>query len=772
MINIDKHQALYSYFGYSSFNEGQEQIIDALLGGRDALCVMPTGAGKSLCYQLPAVMQQGTALVISPLIALMKDQVDQLTRSGIKAAYINSSLTPAQCHTVISRARTGEYKILYAAPERLDVPEFVALAQDMDISLVAVDEAHCVSQWGQDFRPSYLRIADFISTLERSGRRPPVCALTATATKRVRGDIIDLLKLRNAAEVLTSFDRPNLCFEVRHPSNKRKELAEILRSLSGLSGIIYCLTTKTVEQLCEYLNKLGISAVPYHGKLPTAQKTQSQNDFIYDRCNVIVATNAFGMGINKSNVSYVIHYNMPRDLESYYQEAGRAGRDGEPARCILLYGTNDIATNRFLMEHTGEDNENMSPEQVEEKQRADEIRLNRMISYCNTGGCLRSFILNYFGEHTNGDCGNCSNCADLASGELRSVETDITTDAQKIISCVVRMARRELRFGKGTIIETLKGEQTEKTEKFHLNELKTFGAMKDSDKAWISELIDHLTREGYLRLESASRTSHATFTVQGPRAMEAVAPDARLTYARLMRKSSGTKKQKENIPVTALPPVMQELFEQLRTLRMTIATDEGVPPYVIFSNSTLREMCVRVPMNDDELSSVSGIGETKLERYGDRFLSVITRFATLNGEKLDEAKKSLPQEAQEEEYVPARAAKTKETRELFSLTDGQRAAIVIEQEKAGVNDIARAMNEQIDRERMKGVTGQAINQWLIEEGLLELVERGGIKQKRPTEQGRQLGITEELHTLQATGQRFMVNMFNERAQRYVVENFR
>ena len=407
MLSIDKYEALKQYFGHSEFRFGQEDLVDALLAGRDVLGVMPTGAGKSVCYQLPALLLPGITLVLSPLISLMKDQVASLTQAGIPAAFINSTLSPEQYREVFRRARRGAYKLIYAAPERLETPDFLRFAQEVEISLLAVDEAHCVSQWGQDFRPSYLKIADFLQQLPY---RPPVGAFTATATRQVKEDIQQLLLLRDPLCLTTGFDRPNLFFEVVRTRDKEGWLEHFLDSRPGQSGIVYCATRKAVEAVCAALTACGVPAARYHAGLPEEERRRSQEDFEFDRVRVMVATNAFGMGIDKSNVSFVVHYNMPKDVESYYQEAGRAGRDGSPAHCALLFSAQDVRTARFLIDHTA-DNEELPEEEREQLRLRDLNRLDRMTSYCKTTGCLRAFLLRYFGQEAPESCGACGNCS-------------------------------------------------------------------------------------------------------------------------------------------------------------------------------------------------------------------------------------------------------------------------------------------------------------------------------------------------------------------------
>lgn len=765
---MDKYEALYKYFGYSEFKEGQETAIDTLLGGGDVLCVMPTGGGKSLCYQLPAVMLEGIALVVSPLISLMKDQVDQLAASGIKAAFINSTLTPRQQSLAIERMIQGAYRIVYIAPERLDIPYFVETAKQLDISLVAVDEAHCVSQWGQDFRPSYLKIAGFLEALGEAGKRPAVCALTATATERVRRDITEMIGLRSPAKVVTSFDRPNLRFEVRQPLKRDIELRRLLGELNGLSGIIYCATRKNVDNISSALKSAGFSALPYHAGMSTEERTRNQNEFIYDRCDIIVATNAFGMGINKSNVSFVIHYNMPKDLESYYQEAGRAGRDGRPARCVLLYNKQDIELNRFFIYHTDGDADNIDQEMIAKKRLADEARLHKMIDYCETQTCLRAYILNYFGEGAPESCHNCSRCADIDNGIVTVERRDVTTEAQQIISCVIRIKRMGKSFGKTMIADVLHGETSDRITYFGLNKLSTYGIMKGSSKNDIKDIIDLLVRRGLLAVEEIDANAPRPVQVitGGAGAMDFLRSGEKLYYTSARR--TGKKAEETAFNISALPEPLSGLYEQLRTLRTTIAVEAGVPPYIVMSNATLYEMCRYLPQTEWEMMRVPGIGENKYKLYGERFLAVTARALRQDGDRLREARKQLavPDTASQSPKKYSKSGKM-----AFYLDKNQRGRVKISDTPVGVNDIARAMNELIDKQTMTCVTGKNINEWLLSSGYLSIVERGGVPQKRPTQKGIELGITEEEHIMQDSGVRFMCNVFSPDAQRFVVENY-
>jgi len=606
---MDKETVLKQYFGHSAFRAGQEQVVDAILQGRDALCIMPTGGGKSICYQVPALIFSGITLVVSPLISLMKDQVNALTQNGIRAAYLNSSLTPGQYGKAIANIRRGVYKIIYVAPERLAVPEFLEVCREIKVDLVAVDEAHCVSQWGQDFRPSYLRIAGFVDSL---GYRPIVAAFTATATAAVKEDVEQSLKLEDPFRITTGFDRPNLHFSVIRPKLKIVELMELLKKHSNDSGIIYCSTRKAVEEVGNKLNEAGFSATVYHAGLDDEVRKMNQEDFVYDRKSIMVATNAFGMGIDKSNVSYVIHYNMPKDLESYYQEAGRAGRDGSNAECVLLYSPGDVHTNQFLIEKS-EPNPELTEEEQELLKERDYERLKQMTYYSTTNACLRSFILEYFGEKSPNYCGNCSNCL------TQFIEADITVDAQKILSCIIRTGER---FGKKMICDILRGRKSERILRFGLDSQTTYGLMKDYTEYQVREIIDFLEYEGYI--ESCGN-DYPTLSA---------APKANaLLYGRetiVMRQA----KPKETPAPKAKNAISAEtaggLLAELKALRRELASEKKVPAYVIFADATLVDMCQKRPVTLKEMLEVSGVGKVKLELYGERFLQVLRKYDSRN----------------------------------------------------------------------------------------------------------------------------------------------
>lgn len=598
----DKLSVLKDYFGHDSFRDGQEQIVDALLDGRDALCIMPTGAGKSMCYQIPALLFDGVTIVVSPLISLMKDQVGSLVQSGVPAAYINSSLSYPQFLRVLSNTEHGKYKIIYVAPERLLTDGFLDTCKKIKISMVAVDEAHCVSQWGQDFRPSYLKIVSFVESL---ANRPIVGAFTATATNDVKEDIKKILRLENPFEITTGFDRPNLFFGVIKSSSKDEKLIELIRERGDRSGIVYCATRKNVESVCELLCDNGFSATRYHAGLDEYERRKNQEDFVFDRKNIMVATNAFGMGIDKSNVTYVIHYNMPKNIESYYQEAGRAGRDGGEADCILLYSPKDVRLNRFMIENY-EGNDELTIEENEQIRERDFERLKHMTFYSTTNDCLRGFILRYFGGDKKAYCGKCSNC--LSVHKL----VDVTIDAQKIMSCIARTGQR---YGKTVICDVLKGSKSEKILKAELNSQSTYGIMKEVTARHIFGTIDFLAEKEYI---SADNETEALKLL--PKSRDVLFGRERLVMKKVENSEKVVKTHRPEVPVDS------ELLDALKALRKSIASKKSVPAYVIFSDATLIDMCKKCPETPDEMLEVSGVGRTKLEKFGKEFLEVIAKF--------------------------------------------------------------------------------------------------------------------------------------------------
>ena len=606
-----KESVLQRVFGYSAFRGGQEALIDAQLQGRDAFGIMPTGGGKSLCYQIPALLLEGVTLVISPLISLMRDQVMALKNAGVAAAYINSSLTPAQIRLVYRNIRSGMYKIIYVAPERLLTDGFLEAIQARKVSLVTVDEAHCISQWGQDFRPSYLKIVDFLNILTP---RPVVSAFTATATETVRQDIAQILQLRDPLRVVTGFDRPNLRFEVRRPKQKLPALIELVQQRRDKAGIVYCATRKAVEEVCENLQLNGIAATRYHAGLPDEERRDNQEDFLYDRKTVMVATNAFGMGIDKSNVSYVIHYNMPQSLESYYQEAGRAGRDGAEAECILLYAPGDVQTAKYLIQHPALGGE-LSQEELEQKQRQDLERLDVMVNYCKTQGCLRGYILDYFGQAHESFCGNCSNCS------AETEERDITDQARMILSCVQRMsAKLGYSLGLTSVVRILLGSRDKRLLQLGLDKLGSYGMLRKLGKDDLRAMAESLESQGYLETDPVHGGVSLTQKAQG------VLFEGKTVSMRLPKAEAAA-------PVSS--PVGGEqspdLLAMLKRLRWKIAMQESVPAYIIFSNATLEDMARKAPTTLEAFAKVNGVGSVKVKRFGEVFVDAIADYLQEHG---------------------------------------------------------------------------------------------------------------------------------------------
>ncbi|MGN4738855.1 DNA helicase RecQ [Bacillus cereus group sp. MYBK227-1] len=601
-------ELLASYFGYSSFRRGQDETIKNVLDGKDTVCIMPTGGGKSICYQIPALVFEGTTLVISPLISLMKDQVDTLVQNGISATYINSSISIAEANQRIQLAKQGHYKLLYVAPERLDSMEFVDQLIDMKIPMIAIDEAHCISQWGHDFRPSYLHIHRILDYLPE---KPLVLALTATATPQVRDDICNTLEINQENTIMTTFERENLSFSVIKGQDRNAYLADYIRQNQKESGIIYAATRKVVDQLYEDLMKAGVSVSKYHAGMSDIDRNEQQELFLRDEVSVMVATSAFGMGIDKSNIRYVIHYQLPKNMESYYQEAGRAGRDGLDSTCILLYSSQDVQVQRFLIDQsTGESRFSNELE-----------KLQNMTDYCHTEQCLQSFILQYFGEEPKEDCGRCGNCTDNRES------IDVTRESQMVLSCMIRTNQR---FGKQMIAQVLTGSKNKKVIEFNFHTLPTYGLLSNRSVKEVSEFIEFLISDELIAVE------HGTYptlkvTEKGKEVL--------LGKENVLRKERVETRQ-----------IVQDhsLFEVLREVRKEIAQGEGVPPFVIFSDQTLKDMCVKMPQSDSELLTVKGIGEHKLVKYGSHFLQAVQHFIeenpnyaeTIKTEVVSERKKS------------------------------------------------------------------------------------------------------------------------------------
>ena len=646
-MNIN--QTLKQYFGYDSLRTGQEELINGILAGRDVLGIMPTGAGKSLCYQLPALMLNGITLVISPLISLMSDQVKALNQAGVHAAYINSSLTENQIRMALSYASQGRYKIIYVAPERLNTPRFLDFACNADISMLTVDEAHCISQWGQDFRPSYLEIAGFLTRLPR---RPIVSAFTATATERVKNDIVASLELNNPVTMVTGFDRPNLFFRVvtrKGGSQKDNSIINYVKKHEDESGIIYCATKKNVDKLYTLLNEQGISAGRYHAGLSNEERKQNQENFTYDRIRVMVATNAFGMGIDKSNVRYVLHYNMPQSLEYYYQEAGRAGRDGEEAECVLFFSKQDIMINKFFLQNKATAGDVASDMQ---KTANDQRKLQQMINYCETDKCLREFILSYFGDTTPCICNKCSNCV------------------------VVEDEEEE------TYVET-------------------------------------------------------------------------------------GKKRKKAAQLAGLNELGVALFEKLRSVRTELAAEKSVPPYIICSDKTLKDMCAKLPRDKEQLADVYGMGEQKIQNYGEAFVTAVNSFVAGNPNPSGSTTGERPQTALSDEE----AAETGSTRKkkLPFYIEPQRLDEVELTDKCRLTELTNKINElcPADKEHKK-LAASFINELLIAEGYLEEVTEGENKIKRVTEKGRSVGIDEEERKAKFGGSYYAIT-HSKQSQQVIIE---
>lgn len=626
----EARRVLKEYFGHDDFRPSQRSLIEQVLSGRDVLGVMPTGAGKSLVYQVPAMVGHGLTVVVSPLISLMKDQVAALEDAGVPARCLNSALSAAEQAEAFSCVASGACKLLYVAPERLNTPRLQDLVRRVPVSLVAVDEAHCVSQWGQDFRPSYLEIAGFIAGLPT---RPVVAALTATATDDVRRDIAEALQLRDPYVTVAGFDRPNLYFGVERPEPRDKK-STLLRLVaaraarrsapggasSGQAGIVYCSTRNAVEEVCDLLWDEGFAATRYHAGLSAEERRSNQDEFLYDRATVMVATNAFGMGIDKSNVGFVIHYNMPSDLESYYQEAGRAGRDGSPADCVLIYNKKDVQTCQFLIDRARDEGlaNGNDLALANELYRRDCERLRTMTFYCTTTDCLRSSILRYFGE-TDAPfrCEHCSNCSTDVE------EEDATIDAQKVVSCVLRVEQRGRQVGKTTIVDILRGSKADRIMSWGFNELSTYGIMADQSARRVRYLLDALVNEGYVGVTDGSYPCVFVTTEGRDWLLRTREPFLLKVPKRLPREAVQRESPVGRTYGKAASAVDASLLESLRALRTRIATEEGVPAYIVFSNATLTDMAAKRPQTLDEFLDVSGVGRVKAERYGAQFLEVL-----------------------------------------------------------------------------------------------------------------------------------------------------
>ncbi|GAA6481803.1 hypothetical protein K250101E9_45660 [Enterocloster aldenensis] len=752
-----------------------------------------------MCYQIPALMMDGITLVISPLISLMKDQVSNLNQVGILAAYINSSLTAAQYYKVLDLARAGRYPIIYVAPERLVSEDFLRFALDgqVKISMVAVDEAHCVSQWGQDFRPSYLKIVDFINRLPV---RPVVSAFTATATAEVRDDIIDILMLRDPKVMTTGFDRSNLYFAVQNPKDKYATLVNYLERHKGESGIIYCLTRKVVEEVCSQLIREGFSMTRYHAGLSDGERKQNQEDFIYDRAQIMVATNAFGMGIDKSNVRFVVHYNMPKNMESYYQEAGRAGRDGEPAECILLYGGQDVVTNQFFIDHN-QDNEALDAVTREIVMERDRERLRKMTFYCFTNECLRDYILRYFGEYGSNYCGNCSNC--LSQFE----EVDVTDIARALIGCVESCRQR---YGTNVIIDTVHGANTAKIRNYRMDENPHYAELAKVPAYKLRQVMNHLMLDGYLGVTNDGYAIVRLTGKSGDVLQEGAVVTMKMAREQEhpARMKSEKKGKKGRVPGVSLSETDEGLFEKLRALRTEIAKEENVPPYIVFSDKTLVSMCMVKPRTKAEMLTVSGVGEFKFDKYGGRFLDCVTaaaggpeaeeanlddscydgddlyfssdsdEFDDWNLETAMDAWDTGIQDRETESHKHAsgggaaetgavKRGKSRKSKTEFAMTE-ELAEQIHYSERVTLSDFIGQINDLRDGEAMKRLTIKSVEQWLMDRGYFEVWFLNGTPRKRLTEKGEEFGITAEKR-LSDKGNEYDVFFYLEEAQHGIVE---
>jgi ATP-dependent DNA helicase RecQ len=717
---MTKQQILKQYFGYDQFREGQDFLIDQILKGHDVVGIMPTGAGKSLCFQVPALLFDGITLVISPLISLMQDQIQTLNQMGISSAFLNSSLTSKDYASTLYQVKQNNYKMLYVTPERLLSSDFLELSQQLPIKMITIDEAHCISHWGQDFRPSYLKISDFIDHLKT---RPIISAFTATATALVREDIIQALRLNNPQILITGFNRKNLYFEVQKPKDKFATLLNLLEEQQEKSGIIYCATRKVVENLHEHLEQLNFSVTRYHAGLSDQERKKNQEDFIFDRKQIMIATNAFGMGIDKSNVAFVIHYNMPKSLEHYYQEAGRAGRDGEQAKCILLYSPKDVETNKFLIEN----NENGDLHTKEQ----DYERLKQITFYCTTNTCLREFILNYFGEKNSHFCGACYNC------NTHFETVNITVEAQKILSCIKRIKQyNNQHYGIGMVSDILRGANTEKIKRLKLDSLSTYNLMSNVSKKDLKDMIYFLAQQDYVHITN----DEYPVLYFGNRARSVLFEGEQLYIKRI--------KQLEKVPPIASSQLKEStiysnLMKKLKILRLELANQQDVPAFVIFSDATLVDMCKKLPTNESEFLNVSGIGQIKLARYGDVFLKEINHFLGNN------------------------ITKESTLGDLFSYI---RENILLVEEPISISIFVRQINEIISEKYTTKLLIKKVSSWLMDNNYLsEELNDFGKYHKVPTDQGLKIGISNELRAKE-NATTYHINLYNKNAQQILLDN--
>jgi len=750
---MEKLKILKQYFGYDRFREGQEELIDSILAGRDTFGIMPTGSGKSLCFQIPALMQEGITLVISPLISLMKDQVAALNQAGIHAAFLNSSLTPNQYYKALTYAREGRYPIIYAAPERLLTDEFLDFAGKARINMVAVDEAHCVSQWGQDFRPSYLKITEFVKNLPN---RPVISAFTATATKEVREDVIDILLLRDPTVISTGYDRPNLYLGMQAPQDKYTTLKNFMECHPGQCGIIYCLTRKLVEEVCEKLRRDGFSATRYHAGLSDAERRGNQDSFIYDKSLIMVATNAFGMGIDKSNVRYVIHYNMPKNLESYYQEIGRCSRDGEPGECILFYSGQDVVTNQFFIDNN-QDNQELDPVTREIVRERDRERLRKMTFYCFTNECLRDYILRYFGEYGSNYCGNCVNC-------LSQFETaDVTDIAKGLIGCVESCRQR---YGANVIIDTVHGANTAKIRNYRMDQNPYYSELAKVPAYKLRQVMNHLMLNEFLAITNdeyaiVKLTEKSRAVLMNDEAVVMKMAKEQEHPAKVKEEKKTKKSKLSGVSGALLSETDEALFEILRTLRMEIAKEEKVPPYIVFSDKTLVHMCVVKPGTKTEMLSVSGVGEFKYEKYGERFLECMKE------EYGDLGERDTVNEELVVKPIIAKKASARKNKTEFVMTKELEEQIHYS-ERTSMSDFVGQINDLRDEGVMKRLLIKTVEQKLIEAEYFEIRLTNGIPFKRLTEKGMGFGIEAEPR-MSEKGTEYDVFFYSEKAQRTMVQ---
>lgn len=742
-------EALKVLFGYDAFRPGQKNVIDSILAGRDVLAVMPTGAGKSVCYQIPAMFLPGITLVISPLISLMQDQVKTLNEVGIPAAFINSSLSESAFMETLKRARQGFYKMIYVAPERLVTEGFLHFAKDVSISMITVDEAHCISQWGQDFRPSYMKIVEFVRQLPQ---RPIISAFTATATEHVREDIVCTLGLNNPFCLVTGFDRENLFFQVEKPKNKDQYILDYLSEHAKESGIIYCATRKNVDNLYELLKSKGILVAKYHAGLSASERKKMQDDFVFDYINVIVATNAFGMGIDKSNVRFVIHYNMPQSMENYYQEAGRAGRDGADAKCILLFSPQDIAINRFLLEH--KETSELDMEDLETIKERDLKRLQAMERYCYTTECLRNYILRYFGENPQKPCEDCGNC-------LREFETrDMTNEAKQIINCVFEAKGR---YGRTIIIDTVLGAKTARLEEIGAMHFRTYGVLAKTNKNLVKRLLDQLIAEKYLVV--------GAYQVISLGEIQRLKNDDAHVLVKITdedKMPEKTPKKKANKTVT-LTSSGYKLFEKLRALRLELAREENMPPYIIFNDKTLMEMAAKMPTSHTELLNISGVGERKYEKYGEKFLGLIKEWMKENPDLAEHKVAVSESDVVLSEKLPEKPRKRKSRKMDFVLTEAE----ALEFQYAdfyNISSIRDELNRICKNDDRKKATFRIITTFLISEDLIFEQENEGRLFKVQTEKGLALGI-KTIEKVSERGNAYTQLLYPESVQKMIVNHF-